>query len=88
VPFKEILPGWDTKVSSVWIAQIGMHKIKAVIVEGTTKTEGDQTNNEETITISALDTTPPQITLNKPKIIEYNRNNILEREKSLKYLMC
>jgi len=83
VPFKEILPGWNTKVSSVWIAQIGIHKIKAVIVEGTIKTEEDQTNNEETITISALDTTPPQITLNKPKIIEYNKNNILEEGEKL-----
>ncbi|MCX9085306.1 MAG: Ig-like domain-containing protein [Candidatus Methanoperedens sp.] len=83
VPFKEMLPGWETKVSSVWIAQIGMHKIKAVIVEGTEKTENDITNNEETITISALDTTPPQITLNKPKIIEYNRNNLLEEGEKL-----
>lgn len=30
-----------------------------------------------------MDTTPPQITLNKPKIIEYNRNNLLEEGEKL-----
>ncbi|HJH29022.1 MAG TPA: hypothetical protein C5S51_04930 [Methanosarcinaceae archaeon] len=83
VPFKELIPSWSTKVQSMWIAQIGMHKIRAVIVEGDIKTEGDQTNNDKTITISALDTTPPQITLNKPTIVEYNKNNILEEGEKL-----
>ena len=82
VPIKEIYPGEIAKVPCIWNAQFGSHTIRVAISEGVLKTESDQTNNEKIYTISPMDTTAPQISLNT-QINEYNKNNILEEGEKL-----
>jgi len=82
VPIKEIYPGEIAKVPCIWNAQFGSHTIRVAISEGALKTESDQTNNEKIVTISPMDTTAPQISLNT-QINEYNKNNILEEGEKL-----
>jgi len=82
VPIKEVYPGEIVKVLGMWNAQFGSHTIRVVISEGALKTESDQTNNEKIVTISPMDKTAPQISLNT-QINEYNNNNILEEGEKL-----
>ena len=53
-------PGSTTTVTYNWVAQTGQHAVKAVVDEPGRAPEGDETNNEKTVTFSTL---PPDLTI-------------------------